>query len=59
MIGWLGYAVVIPMVAGAAIGSFIDQALATGPTATLIFLVLGLAVSVVSLYNAVKDIIHG
>lgn len=56
LIGSLGYAVVVPLVAGAFIGSLIDSALGTSPKVTLVLLLLGLAISVVSLYTIIKDL---
>jgi len=51
----LGFSVVIPLVAGAFLGSYLDRNLKTSPKLTLLFILIGLFLSLFSMYKIVKD----
>ena len=55
--GEIGYAIVLPILGGTFIGSFIDGRMGTHPKATVIFILFGCIVSVLGLVKTVNDII--
>lgn len=50
----LGFAVAIPIVGGALLGSYLDQKLGTLPKVTLSLVFLGLIISIFNIYTIVK-----
>jgi predicted F0F1-ATPase subunit len=55
LLGQVGLLIVLPMLAGIGIGLFIDHQLHSTPIATLIGLLLGLAVGVYGVYRLVSS----
>jgi len=56
--GQIGFAILVPLLLGIAIGIFIDSKLATKPTGVLVGMCIGIILSVINLVRTVKEIIH-
>ena len=57
-IGEVGFTIAIPIAGGAIIGAYLDRIWGTYPKATLSFLFIGIAVSLVGFVRVVQDIIR-
>jgi predicted F0F1-ATPase subunit len=56
--GQLGLAIIIPLLMGIAAGIYLDTKFGTKPMYTLLGLLVGLLISIVSLIKTVKDLIN-
>ena len=55
--GEIGFSIAIPIAGGAFLGKYIDSLFSTYPKATLILLLGGIAVSFITLFRAVQEIL--
>jgi predicted F0F1-ATPase subunit len=58
LVGNIGYTVALPIVAGALLGSFIDNKLSWYPKATLSGILVGTILSVLGFIQTIRDIIR-
>ncbi|MBI3577664.1 AtpZ/AtpI family protein [Candidatus Gottesmanbacteria bacterium] len=57
LVGQVGLVVTVPMVAGVFIGRFVDNQLMSPPIATLVFLLVGIIVSLFNLVQLIQQIL--
>lgn len=57
-IGEVGFTIAIPIAGGALVGTYLDRMWGTYPKATLSFLFIGIAVSLVGFVRVIQDIIR-
>lgn len=57
-IGQIGFAIAVPIAGGALLGAYLDKVFLTYPKATLSFLLLGIAVSIVGFIRTIQKIIR-
>lgn len=55
IISQLGFSLIIPLVGGAFLGSYLDEQFGTQPKITLSLILLGLFLGLYSMYKIVKD----
>ncbi len=56
-IGQIGFAIAIPIAGGALLGAYLDKIFLTYPKASLSFLLLGIAVSIIGFIRTIQEII--
>jgi predicted F0F1-ATPase subunit len=57
-VGDIGFTIAIPIVLGAMTGKYIDTSFGTDPAGVLVFLFLGIVISVVGFIFKIKDIVE-
>jgi len=58
LVGQIGFSIALPIVAGAMIGSFVDQKYSTNSRATLIGLIIGVIVSIIAFVKTVLTVLE-
>jgi len=56
-VGQIGYAIALPIAGGGVLGEYIDRRFSTYPKATLLFLLLGIILSLVGFIDTIRDLI--
>lgn len=58
LVGQIGFAIALPIVAGGVGGVYIDTWLGTRPLVTLLLLLIGVAVSFIGFFSVIKEVSH-
>ena len=58
LVGQIGYAIALPIVGGGLLGGYIDRRLSSYPKATLLFILLGVIVSITGFIETIRELMR-
>ncbi len=58
LVGEIGFAIALPIAAGGIGGAYVDKLLGSQPTATILFLLVGIGISFIGFFHIVEEVFH-